>query len=601
MKTHRILFIAMILLPAASVVAELLLVEDFTDKTEAVTIDGKIPNGVLGGAWDTEGESTGNITTRTSDGSMTLRVSAHSSGTLVRGAGIAGLTNPIDNTEAGILFFRFKVASGSRPLQDYLGIHTYTSSSYLNSTTCQGSAMNAGFSLFCAASSATFDIKTIDNATVLKTGLARNQWYNVWIVADNARDTFDLYVNASSSPGRPVELPAESDRIGEGLAFGMATASPLAGVTFGKPVPTLVSGQTEDVFIDDIYWDGDEGLTLTSKGARNPVPAHRAVQVPLDQILSWDAPNDPNVAQIFGYDVYLDPNEAKVAAGLASVRVSTNQAVQFFDPVLAYDTTYYWRVDSRIRLNDPNQTQLIVPSSVWRFTAESSLPAITRQPAYAVVKAGTAAVFTITVESVFPPSYQWYKSSDPANDTFGDDILISGATGPTLTLSGVSTADEGFYYCKVTNPRVAYSSAAGLAIQRPLAHWTLDGLVGGKYADTSGEGHHADPNGTPLFAAGVNPAKTGNAVAINAGSGWANAGSWNPSQYSGQLSISLWVKWAGQWEAPYYQGLIGKRNAYTDDGMMWQLEIGNTSPYNLTFKRYTTGTQTVAATGPLPV
>ena len=581
--------ILLVLLAGATVQAELLLVENFTGRTEAVTIDALAGNGVLGGTWDTEGENSGNITTRMNDGSMTLRVTSHSTGTLIRGAGIAGLSNTIGNTETGVLFVRFKVASGTRPLQDYLGMHTYTASSFLTGTTCRASSVNAGFGLSCAASSATFTIVTTDNATVLMAGLARNQWYNVWIVADNATDTFDLYVNAAAAPGGDAELPQESDKIGAALPFGTATTSPLAGMLYAKALLTPAA-QTEDVFIDDIYWDGDEGLVLTTKKARNPVPVHRATEVALDQVLSWDAPNDPNVVQVFGYDVYADANQVDVTNGAARVRVSTGQTETFFNAagILHLDTQYYWRVDAKVKLNDPNQTELTVPGSVWTFTCKSSAPVITQQPARAIVAAGAAAAFTVAADSVTPLSYQWYKSSDAANDTPADDVLMSGATAATLTLTSVSAADEGFYYCQVKNATVVISNAAALGVKRTMAHWTLDGLVNGQYEDSSGQGHHADPNGTPVFVSGANPALTGSGVVVDASNGWAAAGTWNPSQYSGQLTFSVWAKWAGQPATPVFQGLVGKRNTWLVTDMMWQLEIANNAASLVAFKNVST-------------
>ncbi len=79
-------------------------------------------------------------------------------------------------------------------------------------------------------------------------------------------------------------------------------------------------------------------------------------------------------------------------------------------------------------------------------------------------------------------------------------------TSQTLNLSGVTLANEGFYYCLVnndSNTEVA-SLTAGLAITRLMARWTFDqdDYVGGRYLDKSGEGHPAEPNGVPAFIAG---------------------------------------------------------------------------------------------------
>lgn len=569
------MLLAVTLLMAAPGYSELLLVDDFESHTYNATIDNCAGGGVLGGLWDTESNSTGNIKIQGTSGvNQNLLISTHSSGD-DRGGGINALTNPVENTETGVLFFRFQIRNHERPVRTYLGMHHHTGSDFLTSSTNRGDRVNAGFALFRTETTGNVEIRTTDELTVLKDDLVQGQWYNAWIVADNAADTFDLYISAvvENASSGPLELPTESDLIGLSIPFGLATENPLVGAMFptynGAPAKT-------DVYIDDIYWDGDGGLLLTSKGARNPVPVHRAIQVPVDQVLSWDAPNDPNVAVVFGYDVYLDPNETYVTNGASSVRKADNQPGTFLDPAenLLFNTQYFWRVDANVKLNDPNQIERVVPGTVWTFTTESSAPEITQQPVSAVVSAGDEVVFTVAVDSIFPPSYQWYKSADPANNTFTDDVLISGATSPVLTRSNVIVADEGFYYCKITNPTAAFSNPAALGVKQNLAHWTLDGLVNGQYEDSSGHGHHADPNGTPMFLSGAYPAATNNGVVVDVSNGWANAGTWNPSQYTGQLTFSVWVKWAGQPAAPVYQGIIGKRSVWATD-MMWQLEIDN--------------------------
>ena len=52
----------------------------------------------------------------------------------------------------------------------------------------------------------------------------------------------------------------------------------------------------------------------------------------------------------------------------------------------------------------------------------------------------------------------------------------------------------------------------------------LDALVDGKYPDSSGEGHNAQPGGTPVFVDGVNPTLTNNGVVVDLTNGWAQAG-----------------------------------------------------------------------------
>ena len=129
------------------------------------------------------------------------------------------------------------------------------------------------------------------------------------------------------------------------------------------------------VYSDDIYWDGDQGLS--SMTAQKPDPAKGAVNVAPDKILSWTAPDSPAIAEVISYDVYLDPNNPKVTNRDPSTRKSAAQPGTSFDPTpdLAFATTYYWCVDSWVTLaKDPNtpKKQVLQPGRVWSFTTKTS-------------------------------------------------------------------------------------------------------------------------------------------------------------------------------------------------------------------------------------
>ncbi|MEN6309325.1 MAG: hypothetical protein ABFD91_16385 [Anaerohalosphaeraceae bacterium] len=87
--------------------------------------------------------------------------------------------------------------------------------------------------------------------------------------------------------------------------------------------------------------------------------------VPLNQVLSWSAPSDPNLLQshTVTYDVYLsggaDPN---------IFLVSDNQEGTSYTPPAEFpmDTTYTWYVESTILMDDANDVT-VVKSPVWSF------------------------------------------------------------------------------------------------------------------------------------------------------------------------------------------------------------------------------------------
>lgn len=102
--------------------------------------------------------------------------------------------------------------------------------------------------------------------------------------------------------------------------------------------------------------------------------------------LSWLASADPNIAEIKGYDLYLDPNAVKVSNRDLGCLIADSTAadVTQYDPAsnFNYLTTYYWVVDTRYtRDDDPNlgtaNEKIYVGSpAVWSFETISGAPII---------------------------------------------------------------------------------------------------------------------------------------------------------------------------------------------------------------------------------
>jgi hypothetical protein len=92
--------------------------------------------------------------------------------------------------------------------------------------------------------------------------------------------------------------------------------------------------------------------------------------------------------------------------------------------------------------------------------------------------------------------------------------------------------------------------------------------------DSSGNGHDGTVLGTVTYVDG--PAGKGKALLFPGTPGNAvNLGTFNPSEKTGMLSVSLWAKWNGlsnQW-----QGLIGKRDTWAADQTMWHIEAAQTT------------------------
>ena len=110
-------------------------------------------------------------------------------------------------------------------------------------------------------------------------------------------------------------------------------------------------------------------------------------RVGLDTVLTWAeefAGSLPDPA----FDVYMDPNEAKVTALDPTVRVSSKQVTFSFDPELDNGTVYYWRVAAYLNMADaePNKVTAVRSfqtvyadehwtDSVWTNDADSGISA----------------------------------------------------------------------------------------------------------------------------------------------------------------------------------------------------------------------------------
>jgi regulation of enolase protein 1 (concanavalin A-like superfamily) len=101
--------------------------------------------------------------------------------------------------------------------------------------------------------------------------------------------------------------------------------------------------------------------------------------------------------------------------------------------------------------------------------------------------------------------------------------------------------------------------------------------------DGSGNGHHGDPCGAPTYVPG--PAGYGTAMHFD-GTGVGNyvdLGTFDPSAATGELTVAVWANWDGL--TGYWQGLVAKRDTWSADDMMWQLEADVNSG-TLGFFRY---------------
>jgi hypothetical protein len=321
------------------------------------------------------------------------------------------------------------------------------------------------------------------------------------------------------------------------LDIGSGPANPMEEITYiietganpdyvGGPVRLYIMNIGTDrvggrVLIDNV------SLSVVITGPRSVAPLNGADNEEVTVDLQWKAPLDLTGAAdptTVDFVVYCDPNEDNLNAATfddhAGIDYFSDQAVTGvlandpnqilgLSPDLEYDTTYYWRVDTR--RDDAAEPNDVTPGPVWSFTTKSLDPVISNPVSLTVpLGPGVIATFQVTPENA--TSVNWYK--DGSLTPLADGLQVSGATisgitegTGTLTITGVTMADEGKYHCVASKDNYpdAVSTAAVLLTERLYGHWEFNGDLTDSVQDTypGVVTHDADSSdGDPNFMTG---------------------------------------------------------------------------------------------------
>jgi hypothetical protein len=351
-----------------------------------------------------------------------------------------------------------------------------------------------------------------------------------------------------------------------------------------------ISGRTAGagVFLDNLSI-----ATIYEDRAYQPYPADGEMLVNAAGLaLSWnkgkDGSGNPNAAigQHYLYIAETEPNFATVSPVTVA---DTADPVTYSGYSFGNDKLYYWRVDESINGSVPADANTIT-GYVWSFDT-FTFPIINTSPAQALVAATETAALSCDFTSVTEPTVSWFKEAGEIDVEViaGGDVTIdvsnpSGSTYvSTLSIGNVDVSDEGAYYCLVENSSGgdnAVASAAGtLGVKRIVGHWTFDlaDFQNGLYLDSSGEGHHAEPNVVPdlsQFVTGADAVKTSEGVDFTAEPlSVADAGDWAISTYTARMTVSMWVNWAGANGG--WQGLVSNRTTTAEGNFYFEIRQDN--------------------------
>jgi hypothetical protein len=421
--------------------------------------------------------------------------------------------------------------------------------------------------------------------TTGQTNSSTSKATNLKIVLDTQSSTWKVTWTFNTTSYGPTDVLEANKTYFQYVALstnrcdGQLSSFALTNIPLVAWNPTPANNVT-DVSGSSVVFQWNKALN-TSGDPNSHITSHTLEYISYE---TASAPTDPN---------FLLPTAVKVT-GISATGATAQYPIS---GGLAFNTdkTVFWRVSE---INEYGTTTV---GPTWRFDTAKSIPIITTQPVNKMGASGETVDFTAAATSTTPLTYKWYKSSDA---TTGNDepyvfsqTLPAGSSSSTYSVT-VSSSQEAYYYCILSNsgPTAVTSTVVTLGMKRtaPLAYWKLDvlgGINNAQYVDETGN-HNADPNSTPTML----PGKIGYGAVVTLASGYASSGTWNPSQFGNQFTVSLWAKWYGHSFPVRYQGLIAKENVFGASTMMWQLEVDQ-STGALAAK---SGTSTVSSATNLP-
>lgn len=406
------------------------------------------------------------------------------------------------------------------------------------------------------------------------------------------------YDESSSAPG---VVTYDS---GTGTLSIDCTSAAGAGI-FGKVIITFTNASNTSALTLYQPGTGNDGIALgyitfdSPFAPYDPAVEQEAGTSGVDVTLNWKAAPDPNEALTGNkvhpaiVDEYIfmnagnasDPNLYYFDA--TGVDPGTSDPNSQYGPIenLKYEGTYYWAVVEALSgyeqtltagvstLDNIDPNNIVGPT--WSFVTLSASPDVKTPPANVLAEELDDPTFVCIVQCVTPldaGDLAWDKDGTPIGSgiSFVDNGIVDGQFNytSTLQLSDVVASDEGVYTCTVDNGSGSDAASANLAIKRQVAYWPLDG----NYDDESPEGlHDADPNGITSFVPGAYPSQTGTGAEIAGENGWAEASTWNPMEFSGQMTIAFWAYWnenTGAWEV-----LMSKKEASGNENLHWRISV----------------------------
>ena len=227
------------------------------------------------------------------------------------------------------------------------------------------------------------------------------------------------------------------------------------------------------------------------------VPLHGAEeQAASGLILSWHASlnesdlSEPNPA-ITGYYLYYRSGDANFdAAGTTMVQIDADpdddeivDAVASYGPLnFGSDQIVYWKVCESIHDSQP-EDEATIQGPVWSFQTTQTQLVILEPPAEQTIDVGDDVILSVRYTSISEPACVWYTAEGRPVDAVNtiSTTTLDSTTGEytsSLTFHDILSAQEGGYYCVLTNAvRTNLSAPVRLTVRKGLLDW-VDPTIG---------------------------------------------------------------------------------------------------------------------------
>lgn len=321
------------------------------------------------------------------------------------------------------------------------------------------------------------DVVTLGGTKQTSTGAyTLDAMHHVDVVINNNTGSSATYHGSETLANNRYDVWIDGVKVIDGAEYRTATVTKISRINFLSFSSDIVEMNFDNVVIRD------EAFVFDARMASDPDPYHEEIDVPVSKTLKWKAGLDLVTGlqrtDVEEYYLYIgDPNlPATATAVVPEIGDKGGQYTPASE--LARDKDYAWRVDEKLN----NGT--IVIGRKWKFETVPSTPAIDVDfPVDQYAYAGTDVEFTVVATNTFTGhetevSYQWYLREGETDTALTAGATFADVDTDVLTITDVQIADEGAYFCRVTNTygnnKYADSRTARLVVKRAVGHWPFD-------------------------------------------------------------------------------------------------------------------------------